>query len=221
MLICRLLVQQRFPVRVLARDPESARRRLPTEVEIVRGDITRPATLPTAVAGVQHIIFTAGCRSGRPGSRRKIKLTEFDGVSNTIAAAQSAGFNGRFMYMTSSGVQSRSFWARALNVYKGNTLVWRGLAEGLVRSSGLSYTIIRAGMLLNTAGGRHAIRVAQRLVPLSPRYHIARADVAAVFVAALLHPRADRATFEIVWQHGAAPWPQALDHLESDAAPRD
>jgi len=50
---------------------------------------------PAAVAGVQHIIFTAGCRSGRPARRRRIKRTEFDGVANPLAAAKRAGFDGR------------------------------------------------------------------------------------------------------------------------------
>jgi hypothetical protein len=72
-------------------------------------------------------------------------------------------------------------------------------------------------MLTNAAGGRHDIRVTQRLLPLSPRYRIARADVAAVFVAAMQHPRADRATFEIAWRRSAPPWRDSLDHLEPDS----
>lgn len=217
-LIARRLRDQGSAVRILARDPAAAVERLGSSFEIVHGDITQPPTLPPAIAGTQHIVFTAGCRSGHPVGEREIKRTEFEGVSNTLAAASSDGFRGRFLYMTSSGVHSRSFWTIALNIYKGNTLAWRARAESLIRDSGLAYTIIRTGVLLNAVGGRHEIDVTQQELPLSPRHRIARADVASVFVAALTQPRAERATFEITWRKGAGPWREALDRLERDGS---
>lgn len=57
-------------------------------------------------------------------------------------------------------------------------------------------------MLLNRSGGQRVVEVTQDALPLSPRHRIARADVAEAFVAALDHPRATRATFEVVWGHG-------------------
>ena len=121
--------------------------------------------------------------------------------------------------MTASGVGTRSFWARALNLYKGNTLVWRQRAEDVIRASGLPYTIIRAGMLVNRPAGTHAIELTQRQLPLSPRYRIARADVAEAFAAALDHPRATRATFEVIWKRDGPPvsWPVLMERLEPDA----
>ena len=216
LLIARLLRDQGSLVRVLARDPPAAARRLGANVEIVRGDITQPETLPRALDGVRHIIFTAGCRSGHPVGPRQIRRTQYEGMSNTLNATARAGFDGRFLYMTSSGVGSRSFWAFALNIYKGNTLKWRARAETLIRGSGLSYTIIRTGMLTNAAGGRHDIGLTQRALPLSPRYRIARADVASVFAAALSNPRTARTTFEIIWQKDADPWRDCLDRLQPD-----
>jgi uncharacterized protein YbjT (DUF2867 family) len=216
LLIAQLLMEQRFPVRVLARNPTEAARHLSGAAEIVRGDITQPETLAPAVAGVRHIIFTAGRRSLHPGSERQIQRTEYEGVLNTLTAARHAGFAGRFLYMTASGTGRRSFWTLALNLYKGNTLEWRARAETLIRTSGLPYTIIRAGMLTNGPPGRHGIKVTQEALPLSPRYRIGRADVAAVFVAAMQHPRTVRTTFEIVWQRGAVPWIDCFDHLEPD-----
>jgi len=169
---------------------------------MMAGDITKPETLRPAFAGVRHAVFTAGVHSGHPAREARIKATEYDGVLNTLAAARHAGFTGRFLYMTSSGVTARSFATFALNLYKGNTLVWRRRAEDAIRDSGLDYTIIRAGVLLNAAGGQRAIVITQQPLPLSPRYRIARADVADVFVAAMEHPRASRATFEVVWGTG-------------------
>ena len=216
LLIARLLRDRGSAVRVLARNPAAAEQRLGSSIDIVHGDITQPSTLPPAISGTRDIIFTAGCRSGRPVRQQQIRKTEYEGVSNTLAAATHAGFSGRFLYMTSSGVHSRSFWSLALNIYKGNTLEWRARAESLIRESGLEYTIIRTGVLLNAAGGRRDIDLTQRELQLSPRHRISRADVATVFVTALTHPRAARATFEIVWRSGAAPWREALDRLQPD-----
>jgi hypothetical protein len=122
--------------------------------------------------------------------------------------------------MTASGVERQSFWSLALNLYKGNTLRWRRRAEAEIRASGLPYTIIRTGVLINQPGGTHAIEVTQRALPLSPRYRIARADVADAFVAALEHPQTIRATFEIVWGKGPAsrPWANLFDGLQPDEA---
>ena len=205
-------------MRVLARDPPGAAATLGPAIDVVGGDITRAATLAPAMAGVSHIVFTAGIRSGRPARETQIKATEYDGVIKTLAAARRAGFRGRFLYMTSSGVGTRSLAATLLNLYKGNTLVWRRRAEDEIRGSGFDYTIVRAGVLLNGPGGRHAIAVIQAALPLSPRYRIARADVAEAFVAALDHPRASRATFDVVWGKGSRreEWNDLLNRLRPD-----
>lgn len=219
LLIAQLLIRQGAPVRVLARDPARAATRLDRVIDIVPGDITRPSTLASAVAGVSAIVLTAGCRSGRPAREARIQATEYDGVRNVIAAALMTDFSGRLLYMTASGVSRRSASTVFLNLYKGNTLVWRRRAEAAIRESGLEYTIVRAGFLLNRPGGRHSLLVTQAALPLSIRYRIARADVAEGFVAALEHPGASRTTFEVVWGKGRArqPWSKLLTGLRADA----
>ena len=207
-----------IPVRILSRSDVGCEEVLRHAPAVIRGDITRPETLQSVFAGVRHVVFTAGVRSGHPAREWRIKKTEYDGVLNTLAAARRAGFGGRFLYMTSSGVPGQSFATRALNLYKGNTLVWRRRAEDAIRQSGFDYTIIRAGVLLNAHGGRRAIMITQRELPLSPRYRIARADVAEVFVAAIPHPRASCATFEVVWGHGP---PTAIASLLEKLEPDD
>jgi len=221
LLISRALVERGTPIRVFARDPDRAINELGPTPDIVPGDLTREATLDPAVAGVRHIIFTAGFRSGRPVGPSRIRRTEYEGVVHTLRAASRAGFSGRFLYMNSSGIGARSFWTLALNIYKGNTLVWRQRAEAAIRASGLQYTIIRTGMLTNRTGGVRAIEVTQRALPLSPRYRIARADVAAAFVAAIDHPRVVRSTFEIVWASGPRrkTWDELLDCVAPDDPP--
>ena len=217
-LIAQLLHRRGTRVRVLARDRRRALTLFEPALDIVEGDITMPETLQPAIDGSRHIIFTAGCRSGHPVSERRIKETEYQGVLNTLVACRQLGFKGRFLYMTSSGLTSSSLATRCLNLWKGNTLIWRRLAEDEIRASGLEYTVIRTGVLLNRSGGRHCIEIAQRPLPLSPRFRIARADVAEIFVAAVDHPCASRATFEAVWGRRGSPepWNHALDRLHPD-----
>jgi len=218
LLIARLLEQNENSVRVLARNVDRARTALGPNVEIVSGDITKPETLKHAVTGAKHIIFTAGCRSGRPASEKRVKETEYEGLLNTIASAQAERFGGRFLYMTSSGVATQSWLAACLNLYKGNTLSWRRRAEDALRRSGLDYTIIRTGMLQNKRGGQRPLKITQQQLPLSIRYGVARADVAQVFVTALAIPSTSRATFEVVWtrNEGSERWPELLERLKPD-----
>jgi uncharacterized protein YbjT (DUF2867 family) len=220
LLIARHLARQGRSVRVLARDPARATDALGPAVQVVAGDLTRAETIAPALEGAAHIVFTAGCRSGYPAREARVKATEYQGLLDTIAASRQAGFSGRLLYMTSSGVLARSFWTRSLNLYKGHTLAWRRRAEDAIRASGLDYAIIRAGFLLNRPGGRHEIVVTQEPLPLSPRYRIARADVAQGFVAALDHPDTSRTSFEIVWgrRDGRADWNVLLRGLTPDRA---
>ena len=218
-LIAQRLAQRGDRVRILARNPARVASVFAPTTEIVRGDLTKAATLPPAIDGVRSIVFTAGCRSGYPVREKTVIATEYRGVLDTLDAARRAGFQGRFMYMTASGVLDRSFWTFALNLWKGNTLEWRRRVEQDIRASGLDYTIIRAGFLVNRPPGQRAIRVTQQPLPLSPlRDHIARADVAEVFIAALDHPRATRATFDTVWGKGpySPAWTLQLDGLDRD-----
>jgi uncharacterized protein YbjT (DUF2867 family) len=220
LLIAQLLRRQRAAVRVLARDPSRAIPLFGSTTEVIPGDITKIDTLFPAIEGTSHIVFTAGCRSGWPVREAQVEATEYHGVLNTLAAARKLGFSGRFLYMTSSGVTTPSFATFCLNLYKGNTLAWRRRAEDHIRASGLAYTIIRTGVLLNRFDGTRAIELTQQALPLSPRYRIGRSDVAEAFVAALDHPRAIRTTFEVVWGRGTGrkPWSELMEHLQPDAA---
>jgi uncharacterized protein YbjT (DUF2867 family) len=213
-----ILQRMRIPVRVLARDPVSALKRLGPGFDIVPGDLTDRASLLPALEGVSQIIVTAGVRSGRFARQSVVRATEYGGILNTIEAAHTHRFGGRFVYMTSIGVRRRSLFALTLNLWKGNTLRWRHRAEDAIRSSGLDYTIVRAAFLLNRPPGKREISVRQAESPLTFRESIARADAAEALVEALYHPHASRSTFEIKWESGprAALWSDLLNRLEPD-----
>jgi uncharacterized protein YbjT (DUF2867 family) len=206
-------------VRVLARNPAAAARRLSPQTDIVHGDVTKKETLFAAFEGVSHVVFTAGVRSARFARQSVVKATEYEGVLNTIEAALARRFEGRFVYMTSIGVRRRSLFAAGLNMWKGNTILWRCRAEDAIRSSGLDYTIVRAAFLLNRPANRRAICVRQLESALTLHECIARADVAEALVAAVYHSDASRATFEIKWGRGPrqqSSWPELLNGLRHD-----
>jgi uncharacterized protein YbjT (DUF2867 family) len=221
LLIVKRLVERGYRSRVLARDPARAAQRLPSAVEVVAGDLTKPETLAPAVAGSDHIIFTAGVPSGRYAPEGLVRATDYQGALDTMTAARSAGMRGRFLYLNSIGVTVPSLSATLLNLLKRNALVWRRRLENDIRASGLDYTIVRVGFLSDDPGGKRAIRVTQEPLPLTPWHRIARADVAEIFVEAMENPRASRATFDIVWgkgpRHGAAA--ELLEVLRPDAPP--
>jgi uncharacterized protein YbjT (DUF2867 family) len=218
LLIANLLLRDGYRVRALARNPAKAALRLGSAVDVVPGDVTRPDTLASAVKDLTHLIFTAGVAVG-PARERLVVATEYQGVLNILAAARQAGFRGRFLYMTSIGVTNPSISATLLNLVKGNTLRWRRRAEDEIRTSGLDYTIIRAGFLLNSPGGKRAIEVGQQAHPLAPKYRIARADVAETFVQALNYRSTARTTFEVVWGKGVRhdQWDLVFGRLKQDS----
>jgi uncharacterized protein YbjT (DUF2867 family) len=207
------------PVRILARDPAAAFERVGPRAEIVVGDITRKETLIPAFKGVGHLVFTAGVRSGRFARQSVVRATEYEGILNTIDAAREQNFPGRFVYMTAIGVTGRSLFASGLNIWKGNTFLWRRRAEDAIRSSGLDYTIVRAAFLVNRTAHRRAICVRQVESPLTLHECIARADVAEALVAAVYHADASRATFEVKWDRGprqSSTWTELLNGLRPD-----
>jgi uncharacterized protein YbjT (DUF2867 family) len=211
LLIARLLIQRGYSVRVLARDPAKAAADLGPAFEVLAGDLTKANTLRPAACDVEHIIFTAGAPSGRYAPESLVKATDYDGVIYTLAAARRAGLPGRFVYLNTIGIRTPSPAGFLINLLKRNTLLWRRRVENEIRSSGLDYTIIRVGFLLDRLGGDRAINVSQGALPLALSSRIARADVAETFVEAMEHPRASRTTFEIVW--GGGPRQQRLNQL--------
>lgn len=216
--IVQRLLRDGYRVRVLARNAAQARETLDPAGVVVEGDITKPESLPGAMGGVDQIFFTAGVTGGRTGEPL-VRATTYDGIRNTLAAACETGFRGRFLLMSTVAVTTTSPAGALLNLIKRNILKWRRLAEVEIRSSGIDYTIIRAGMLTNDPAGRRAIEIGQGSYPLAFKYRISRADVAEVFVQALRHPETRRARFNVVGVSGAprVSWDLMFASLKPDA----
>lgn len=199
--VVQRLQREGFRVRALARNAARARETLDPAVEIVEGDITKPESLPPAITGADHLIFTAGV-TRRPAPEALVRAINYDGLKHTLAAARQAGFAGRFLYMTTLGVTKPSLAAAFLDLMIRHTLRWRRQTEAEIRRSGFDYTIIRAGLLTNSPAGQRAVAIGQEQYPLAFRYRLSRADAAEAIVQALKHPNTRRATFDLVGTSG-------------------
>lgn len=198
----RLAARGERRVRVLARDPARARRDLPAGVEIRPGDLTQPQSLGPAIEGTSHIVFIAGVPSGTYASENLVRRTDYDGVLHTLTAARQQQPPPRLLYLNSMGVDAPSPAGALINTLKRNTLVWRRRVEADIRASGIRYTIIRVGFLVDKPVGRRDIALSQDSRPLAVGKQIARADVAEAFIAALDDANTVHATFDIVWGRG-------------------
>jgi len=124
------------PVRLLVRHPEKAAR-LPfaRQVELAKGDVLRPETLPAAMAGVKAVIHLVGFIIETP--KISYEQGHFEATRNVLTAAQQAGVT-RWIQMSAAGTRPH---ARS----RYHQTKWR--AEELVRQSGLDWTIFRPSLV--------------------------------------------------------------------------
>lgn len=186
------LLEQGHTVRVLSRSEESARGAFGDAVEVVVGDVRDPATLVAAVAGVRYVVSAIGS-SGRTDPSNSPEAVDYRGVKNLVEAAVAAGGVEHFVLVSSMGITQPT---HPLNRFANNILLWKGLGENALRFSGLNYTIVRPGGLIDEPGGQAAIRAGQGDTMEQGR--IPRADVARVVVAALGRTDAARKTLEVI-----------------------
>ena len=181
-----------YKVRALVRDADKARAQLGSDVELVVGDVRTGAGVAAAVRGVDYVVSALGSNVRNDPSNTPERV-DYGGVRDLVNAAASAKVK-HFVLVSSMGVTHDD---HPLNKMFGNILVWKRKGEEAVRASGVPYTIVRPGGLLDTPGGKAGIRAFQG-DDLKNNGRIPRADVAAVCLNALGNPRAASTTFEIV-----------------------
>ena len=214
----RLILEQlrkdpRFAIRPMARDVEAARKNVSPDYLWVVGDVTRPETLGPALSGVSLVLCAIGGteRSG-PNSP---EFVDYGGVKNLADAARTAGVR-QFVLESSMGVGSGGgLLGMLLNLLSGDALKWKAKGEAHLRASGVPYTIVRPGGLTDDPGDQTGL-VFKQGDEGSGR--IARADVAAVMIAALDNPDALRKTFETFSDEKARPdaWRTGFSALKAD-----
>jgi uncharacterized protein YbjT (DUF2867 family) len=132
------LVAGGWPVRVLVearRGGRVPRITWPDGVEVMSGALDDPQSLHRAMQSVHTIFHLASAQWwGRP---RDLDRVDLQGTRNVVTVARSARI-GRIFYLSQLGAEPSSAYT---------LLRVKGQVEGLVRNSGLAYTILRCGVI--------------------------------------------------------------------------
>jgi uncharacterized protein YbjT (DUF2867 family) len=188
--------------------------------EIVRGDVTDANVLVGAMAGCDSVVLCTSAvpqikplsivkllfkktvlRRAEPG-RPQFRFTpggtpeEVDwlGAKMQIDAAKAAGVK-RFVFVSSmGGTQPDNFLnsiGKRADGAGGDILLWKRKAERYLVASGLEYSIVHPGGLVDEPGAKRELRVGVGDALLQEEFRqVPRADVARVCCAALTAPEA-------------------------------
>ena len=215
-LIVQQLLQGGSSVRVLARDPDKARRRLGDRADVCHGDVTDANSLRNAITAEHRtIFFTVAASGGFDGrglfaSEVLIRKVTYQGLVNLVDAARSNGFEGRIILASVIGADRSSLMIRLLNEVKSG--LRRNLIERelYLKASGLDYTIVRAPILTNAPAGESGLRISGATNKLTAGPKISRGDLARVMILTAQQTLASRRTFDLLSARGVAPSDQQL-----------
>lgn len=209
--LMKILQAEGYAVRALVRDRAKAGD-LGAGIEIVEGDVTQPGTLAAAANGAAYVVSTIGASSAQPPNNPE--AVDYGGVANLATAAKAAGVK-HFVLMSSIGAGDENP-ATPLNRMFGMVLLWKGKGEQALRDSGVPYTIVRPGGLVDCEPGKEGLVVGAGDGAASGR--VCRADVALVMVDALTNPAAARKTIALVGDPKGQPgaWKSALAGIPKD-----
>jgi len=191
------LAAKQIRVRAMVRNAEKAAGipalQLPG-VEVFVGQVLDDADLKRAFEGVTAVISALGNNLG-PQNTANSEAVDYTAMVKAAQAAKIAGVQ-QFVICSSMGTETPEripFLTEVLRIKR------RG--EIALEQSGVPYTIVRPGGLVNDPGGQDV--VAARTLTTGGR--ITRDDVAEVLVQAILQPAARNKIVEILNQPGAGP----------------
>lgn len=205
------LTVEGYTVRALVRDEKKARAVLGDGISYAVGDVRNVDTLVSAMQGVTYVISAIGSTRSDPSNNPE--SVDYGGVMNMATAAAQTGIR-QFVLVSSSGVTQEDHF---LNKAFDNVLNWKLKGENALRASGVPYTIVRPGGLVNTPGGEQVLIFAQGDKSTG---RISREDVALICIAALNQPAAINKTFETFSSEkpGTNDWAAMFAALEPDPA---
>jgi len=181
-----------YVVRAFVRDESRARAVLGDSVQYFVGDVRTGDGIEAAVKGADYVVSALGSNV-RNDPQNTPERVDYHGV-RLLAEASAKAAVKQFVLVSSMGVTHPD---HQLNKMFGNILVWKLKGEDALRASGVPYTVVRPGGLLNTPGGEAGVKAFQG-DDLRNQGSIPRADVATVALAALGNPGARGKTFELV-----------------------
>ena len=196
-----------------ARSPEKIEQMFGSTQDFIVGDITNKSQIEAAIEGCDALIILTSAvpKMVAPPSEEKPpefaydsegmpEIVDYQGQVNQIDAAKSAGVKHIVLVGSMGGTKEDHVLNRMGN---GNILIWKRKAEQYLIDSGVDYTIIRAGGLLNEPGGVRELLVGKDdLLSIDPpdgaTNSIPRDDVANLVINALREPNARNKAFDVV-----------------------
>jgi len=209
--IIRELRDSGYAVRAMTRDPARAAERLGDDWGWAKADVREPAELAAAMQGVDYVVSSIGARS-RSGPDGP-EFVDYGGVRNLVDAAVEAGVR-HFVLISSAAAGPHRKRSRMATT--GDIRYWKTRGEDHLKMSGLAYTIIGPGGLMNVSGGETGTRVLARRDYGVGR--IAMGEVARIAVQALSDPNARNKSFAAIEDDELAPgaWRGLLRKLPAD-----
>lgn len=211
---------EQFRVRRFARSEQKANDLFGTTEGFYFGDIRDPESLKSALEGCDALVILTSAipqvnAPPEPGQRPELTFPDgempeqidYQGQLNQITMARMAGVQQIVLVGSMGGTNEHHPLNRIGN---GNILIWKRKAEQALIQSGVDYTIIRAGGLLDLPGGKRELVVGDddMLLTHPPDgipTSIPRADVAELVVQALLEPSARNKAFDVISKPEDAP----------------
>ncbi len=165
-------------------------------VEMRIGDVTRPATLAPALAGIDAVVHLVAIPRDFNGGA-DMRLVNTEGTRALVSAMQAAGVR-RLVHMGAMGVVDDP------NLHYASS---KAKAEAVVHDSGLGWTILKPSLQFGEGDGffnivAGLVRISPGVVPVpgdgSARFQPIHADdVAAVAVRAIADPTTIGGSFEL------------------------
>ena len=196
-----------------ARSPEKVKELFGSTENFFIGDIKEQSSLESALEGCDSLVILTSAvpkmkAPPQPGQRPEFDFAsgEFPenvdwlGQKNQIDAAKKAQVKQIVLVGSMGGTDPNHMLNRIAN---GNILIWKRKAEQYLIDSGIHYTIIRAGGLINEPGGKRELIVGKddallKNPPDGIPTSIPRGDVAEVVVQALKEPNAIDKAFDVI-----------------------
>jgi len=191
------LVQRGIPVRAMVRNLERGQAELPPQAELVVGDVLSVPALEAAIADCTVLLCATGAApSFDPTGPYRV---DFEGTRNLVDVAIAKKMN-QFVLVSSLCVSKffhplNAFWL---------ILYWKKQAEDYLMKSGLTYTIVRPGGLLEED---NTDAVVMQGADTLFEGRIPRQKVAQVCVEALSDPNSHNKVLEIIAKPDAQPLP--------------
>jgi uncharacterized protein YbjT (DUF2867 family) len=183
--VARQLHADGYKVRLLARDPARMRARFGQGYEVVAGDVEKPASLESALAGCHgvHVNLAGG---PRPADYERI---EHQGTANVARAAARLGVQ-RLTYLSGASIRPERGWFYYTRAKLG--------AEEAVRTCGVGYSIFRASWFMESlpwfVKGQRAFLIGRQRAPL---HWVAAEDYAHMVSRAYRSPEAANKLFYV------------------------